>query len=93
MFSQSKLKKHADLMDRTATALGVDLEEAVLRGELDPQDIPEAVLRCAACTDPDHCASLTRADNTVLEDIPSYCRNKNTLAQLRDLARARQVGP
>lgn len=53
----SQMRRHATLVDRMATTLGHDLEEAVMRGRLDPAEIPEMVLRCTGCAHPDRCES------------------------------------
>ena len=76
------LKHHAGLVDRMARANGVDLEEAVLAGALRFDQIADAVLNCAGCTNPDHCAGVL-ASTTALNAPPGYCRNLHLLDALK----------
>lgn len=83
MISHSTIKRHATLMDRMADAVGVDLEESILRGALTPAELSDAVLRCTACSNPDHCdgwlGDHAPADSPAL----SYCRNRALFESLR----------
>ena len=74
MHSPKTLKHHATLMDRMADTVGVDLEEAVLSGEARFDDIADAVLACANCADPGHCASWLETAQQG-DQPPGYCRN------------------
>jgi len=76
MFNQFTLKRHAELVDRMAEAVGVDLEEAVLRAEIDIDDISEAVLACTGCADPDGCGQWLERNGTGAAAAPSFCRNR-----------------
>ncbi|MCR9126609.1 MAG: DUF6455 family protein [Rhodobacteraceae bacterium] len=82
MYEIKTLKDHAALVDRMATTVGVDLEEAAFRGTMDFDEIADAVLRCTGCSKPDDCgqwmAQTPQADAT-----PDYCRNAEMLARLR----------
>ena len=62
--------------------LGVDLEETLFRGKIAPDMIPDLVLRCTKCTDPEACARLL-ASTERLEAAPSFCVNRETLEKLR----------
>jgi hypothetical protein len=84
MQNAETLRKHASLVDGMANHLGVDLEEWVMRGALEPDQIPDLVLRCTNCTDPDGCAKLLSA-TAALEEAPGYCVNRDTLAELASL--------
>jgi hypothetical protein len=83
MQSQKTLKRHAGLVDRMATTLGLDLEEKALRGELSVDEIGDAVLRCTGCTDPGSCEGWldAHADSGASEP-PGYCRNADLFAEL-----------
>jgi hypothetical protein len=82
MESQQKLKKHAALFDEMATHLGIDLEAAFERGEaLTLDELGEAVLRCANCSDPAHCAGWLGARTE--PRAPSYCQNLDLLSRLK----------
>ena len=83
MTDVAKLKHHADLLDRMASAVGVDLEQATAAvGGLTLDDLADAVLRCAGCPDPDHCATWLAARTEPVADTPGYCRNRELLARL-----------
>lgn len=71
----STLKRHADLMDRMAETLGIDLEEKALRGDLPFGEIAEAVLRCTGCTNAEDCAGWLKDQEATAAQTPSYCRN------------------
>lgn len=76
------LKRHADLVERMAAALGVDLEEAIMAGTLTPGDLDDAVLTCTGCAAPEACEHWLAACQSD-EATPDYCRNKDLLAELR----------
>ena len=92
------LREHADLVDRMARHLGLDLEEAVMRGHLAPDALPDLVLGCKNCAHPEACAHLLDAaeagprpqapSDPVLQALPShdapwYCRNADVFDALR----------
>lgn len=79
-------KRQADLVDRMATRTGVDLEEALFRGQVTPDAIADAVIACCGCADPDHCAGWlaeAEAKGQIAPAAPGYCRNRDLLAGLR----------
>ena len=80
--SDGRLKTHADLVDRMATARGVDLQEAALRGDLSPDDISDLVLRCVGCTKPDTCAAWLSMQRGAVSETPGFCRNADQFAAL-----------
>jgi hypothetical protein len=82
MQSEKTLKKHADLVDRMATRLGVDLEEAILRGQVPMDAVADAVLRCTGCSNPGHCNQWLEASDAKAEAAPGYCRNNDLWAGL-----------
>lgn len=75
------LKRHADLVDRMATAQGVDLEHTMMAGHLTPGALGDAILACTGCAAPDACEHWLTAHEDG-EATPDYCRNS---ALLRDL--------
>ncbi len=87
------LRRHADLVDRMAGALGVDLEESVMRGDLNPDALPDMVLRCSACANPEQCedwlARNPRFSDTAgfqtsgPDTTPYYCRNAEVFDDLK----------
>lgn len=81
MPSQGTLKIHAGLVDQMATRVGVDLEEAAIRGDVSIDQITDAVLRCTGCSNPTHCQGLLD-QGAVSKSTPEYCRNKDLFATL-----------
>jgi hypothetical protein len=82
MQNQTVIRKHAALVDRMSNRLGVDLEERLFRGDIAPDLLPDLVLRCTKCTDPEACAR--RLDSTApMEAAPGFCVNRDTLENLR----------
>ena len=76
------LRRHAALVDRMATARGVDLEEAVLRGDMPLDGIADAVLKCTGCTNPGDCESWLDTHEGVQPATPGYCRNSDLFKDL-----------
>lgn len=83
MQNRDVLKHHADLMDRMATRAGVDLEEATMRGDMPMEEIADAVLRCTNCSAPEACAAMLANSEDPSDRVPSYCRNKSLIDELR----------
>ena len=82
MISTQTIRRHARLFADLAEAHDIDLEEAVLKGDISPDDISEGVLRCTGCASPDDCeASL--AESSSASDLPPYCRNAAMLQMLK----------
>lgn len=85
MPNREQLKRHASLVDRMASARGVDLEEQAMRGNVSIDEISDAVLSCTNCTNPEHCAGwldAKEATNQPVSAFPSYCRNAELFAAL-----------
>lgn len=81
MADRNLLKQHADLVDRMATTLGHDLQDAAIRGDVSIDDISDAVLRCTNCSNPGHCAGWL-ATRELAAHPPEYCRNGDMLDRL-----------
>lgn len=75
MHNETPLKRAAGLVDRMASALGIDLEEEALRGHLAAEELPDAVLRCATCSDPEACSKWLDKLEGKADAPPVYCRN------------------
>ena len=75
MPTRDALKVHADLVDRMAQTVGVDLEQAVLDDTLRVDYISTAVLRCTDCGNADHCARWLDAHAGGTDKPVEYCRN------------------
>lgn len=83
MTEPDKLRKHADLFDRTATRLGLNLEELAMSGALSIDEISEAVLRCADCSNPSDCKHWLERDEGIAVKPPVYCRNQELMDVLK----------
>ncbi|MEL6595143.1 MAG: DUF6455 family protein [Pseudomonadota bacterium] len=79
----STLKRHANLMDRMAETLGLDLEEKALRGDLPFDEIADAVMRCRGCTGAGACEKWLQDHADGAEQAPHYCRNADLFKTLR----------
>lgn len=84
MINQTKLKRHADLFDSTATRLGMDLEELALSGAISIDEISEAVLRCTSCSNPQDCAHWLGRNEGHIDAPPVYCRNTELMMALKN---------
>lgn len=80
--TDTRLKHHAALVDRMATARGIDLEEAAMRADMAPGDLADMVLRCTGCTQADKCEEWLAQQNGAVSETPPYCRNAQQFAEL-----------
>ena len=84
MQGEKTLKRHAALVDRMGSTLGLDLEEMALRGEVTTDEIADAVLSCSACSSPGACETWLDAHaGTGSDRTPGYCRNADLFERLR----------
>jgi len=88
MQNRDTLKRHAALVDRMATGLGIDLEEAALAGWLRFDEIADAVLRCTGCAGAGACAGFPVGAGTA----PAYCENREMFARLAAAQAPRKEG-
>ncbi|QBF30958.1 DUF6455 family protein [Thalassococcus sp. S3] len=79
----NRIKHHADLVDRMAGTLGVDLEEAVLRGRTDMDEVTDAVLACTGCSCPEACDVWLSEHREGADNPPGYCRNADLFSLLQ----------
>lgn len=83
MQSNKTLARHADLVDRMAGRLGVDLEQAMMEGRLSVDQLGDAVLSCTGCSQPDTCERwLALFADAPAAAAPGYCRNGEMLGAL-----------
>ncbi|MDA5556420.1 DUF6455 family protein [Shimia sp. MMG029] len=80
-----KIKRHAALFDDMATHVGVDLQEAAIRGAIDCDEISNAVVRCTGCLQPARCSLRVKSAATDGTSTPIYCRNADLLHRLQAL--------
>lgn len=83
MQNRSVLKRHAVLVDQMAETLGVDLEEVAMRGDLQIEEISDAVLSCTACANPEACQGWLGEHKNGAPQTPDYCRNSELLQRLQ----------
>jgi len=84
MPGRKTLETHERLMGQMADRLGVDLDEAELRGDLPPDTRADMVLSCTNCTSPEECRNWLETRDKA-ENAPGYCRNGELLTDLRKL--------
>ena len=83
MFGFEKFDRHAELVDRMADTLGVDLTEAVQRGDLPPDDLRRSVFNCLGCKEVGACEHWLEENSAGSDVTPGYCRNDAMLRMLR----------
>lgn len=89
------IKKHARLFDRMGKAVGLDLQEEAIEGNLQFDEIAEAVLRCTRCSEPGACQRWLNKfdvdgdlqgptkDARTKATPPEYCRNSDLFSYLQ----------
>ncbi|WP_422049443.1 DUF6455 family protein [Shimia sp.] len=77
-----KIKRHAALFDDMASHVGVDLQEAAIKGALRRDEISDAVVRCSGCLQPARCALRMKSAEAQDDGAPIYCRNAELLKRL-----------
>jgi hypothetical protein len=82
MLWMDRFDKHAELVNRMAETLGVDLAEEMLRGNLPPQDLRATVLNCMGCREAGACENWLSDHPEGADATPGYCRNKERLEAL-----------
>lgn len=78
-----KLDRHADLVNRMADTVGVDMGQALLDGRLTGQDLRSMVTSCCACDGAADCPGWMDAHAGGAPSAPDYCNNRDRLGQLR----------
>lgn len=75
--------RHSNLIDRMAAALGLDLEEAVMAGQLQVDTLGDAVLACTGCANADGCDRWLDMQSGTVASAPGICRNADMFARLK----------
>jgi hypothetical protein len=86
MANPQTLREHAALVYRMSDAVGVDLEEMILRGQLQTDTLGDAVLGCTGCSNPTGCGHwLDDRERTsgVAKTSPGFCRNTDLFNLLK----------
>ena len=84
MTNSTTLRRHADLVDRMANALGLDLEELMMAGQVQIDTLGDAVLNCSGCTNPEGCEHWLDMQTGAARTAPEICRNVDLFAMLKD---------
>ncbi|MCG6883327.1 MAG: DUF6455 family protein [Silicimonas sp.] len=79
MTETTTYQRHERLMTRMADAQKIDLDIAILRGELSPEEYSDAVLACTGCSVPEACERHMEEGRF---GVPRFCRNGDMLARL-----------
>lgn len=83
MSGKAKFDEHAELVEKMAEVLGVDLDEEMMAGRWTPEDLQATVSRCLGCTDPANCRFWLEEHAAGAAETPGYCRNKDLLETMR----------
>lgn len=75
---------HANLVDRMAETLGLDLRREMTRANITWQQMDGAVSRCMDCPDPEGCELWVEQRMGGATHAPGICRNKALLENLRE---------
>ncbi len=76
MRRRNQLRRHADLLDRMAEAVGLDLQEESIRGCLPFGELADAVIKCADCTRVSECEAWLGKEHEPGSLAPGYCLNR-----------------
>jgi hypothetical protein len=77
-----RFDRHAELLDRMAGTLGVDLTEEMLQGHLPPEHLRGLVLSCMGCRDDGACEGWLAENAGGADAAPGFCRNRERLKAL-----------
>jgi hypothetical protein len=77
-----RFDRHAELVDRMAGTLGLDLTEEMLRGTLPPMDLRATVVACMGCKEAGACARWLDENAAGAEAAPSFCVNRERFQRL-----------
>lgn len=83
MLGKRVLEKHGQLVDRMASALGLDLETEHLRGTFPSEERDAAVLACTACDRSEGCEKWLMDFDVPQEGTPGFCRNRARFSALK----------
>lgn len=83
MSNPHTLKRHADLVDRMSETLGLDLEETIMKGQMQVDTLGDAVLRCTGCAQPESCVHWLDEQSATTDQPPGYCRNSDLFDLLK----------
>jgi len=77
-----KFHRHAKLVERMASRVGVDLDEALQRSELPAAEFLEGVYTCIGCENVEACEHWLEAPGEGADAAPGYCRNAKLFKSL-----------
>ncbi|KPA23178.1 hypothetical protein shim_14730 [Shimia sp. SK013] len=79
-----KLRRHVALMDEAAKRIGMDLQEAAIRGALAVGEIQQAVERCTRCPLPDVCETWRAPAENSEQRVPPFCQNRDLFNRISE---------
>ena len=79
------IKQHTALFDRMSAHANIDMVEAVLRSDVEPSELVDAVLKCTGCACLDTCEARLASRPDGSRPVPHYCRY---VPDAQDLIRA-----
>lgn len=82
MQNSATLKRHARLVDLMADTQGVDFDQGMMAGLMQPHDLHEAVLACTGCANTDACTHWLNTNDRAAA-TPDYCRNAEFFERLK----------
>ncbi|MDX1784888.1 MAG: DUF6455 family protein [Roseovarius sp.] len=83
MTNPKTLRRHAELVDRMSRVVGLDLEEELMRGQMQIDTLGDAVLRCTGCSNAHGCDHWLAAQEGEADAPPEYCRNTEIFEALK----------
>lgn len=81
------------LMERLATALGIDLVVILERHEISVDTLERMAVHCSFCDEQSNCAARIRDGVRVGADPPEYCQNRKLLMYLEHVPRPEAEDP
>lgn len=76
----TRIDRHAELLDRMADTLGIDVAQEMIEGRLTPDGLDILVDRCMGCSDPEACQGWLDAKKDGADAAPIYCVNGGVFA-------------
>jgi hypothetical protein len=84
MSDDKKYDRHAGLVDRMAGTQGIDMDEAVQRGDLAPGELEQTIYTCLGCSQTEACERWLSLNAEGAEATPGYCRNEAVFKSLKE---------
>ncbi|SMX31831.1 DUF6455 family protein [Actibacterium lipolyticum] len=79
----SKLSLHFWLTQSMARTIGVNLHQALVRGQFARSDYTQTIAECMACAQTEKCVPWLAKQGAGADHLPDYCALKSTLEALK----------